>query len=170
MKAIAQAREKLLAVPVGANAVQLLAHQPAGWISLAIPGLRQEKRRRFRFPVAVLRWHRQTGTDTSFFGIESVAAICHAIESRTQEDGRPPTTAEVTSLRNAWNQVKALAAKMGIDPDQASAVLAQYLPKVVDKLTPQGAIDPNANHQADLAGLIPALLQSFGRGGTGAAT
>jgi len=68
------------------------------------------------------------------------------------------------------DQVKALAAKMGIDPNQASAVLAQYLPKVVDKLTPQGAIDPNANHQADLAGLIPALLQSFGRGGTGAAT
>jgi uncharacterized protein YidB (DUF937 family) len=68
------------------------------------------------------------------------------------------------------DQVKALAAKMGIDPAQASAVLAQYLPKVVDKLTPQGQIDPNANHPADLASLIPALLQSFGRSGTGAAT
>jgi uncharacterized protein YidB (DUF937 family) len=66
------------------------------------------------------------------------------------------------------DQVKAVAAKMGIDPNQASAVLAQYLPKVVDKLTPQGTIDPNANHQADLASLIPALLQSFGRGNTGA--
>jgi two-component system chemotaxis sensor kinase CheA len=50
--------------------------------------------------------------DTSFFGIESVAAICHAIESRAQEDGRPPTPAEVTSLRNAWNQVRALAAEL----------------------------------------------------------
>jgi uncharacterized protein YidB (DUF937 family) len=67
------------------------------------------------------------------------------------------------------DQVKALAAKLGINPAQASDMLAQYLPKVVDKLTPQGQIDPNANHQADLAGLIPALLQSFGRGGTGAA-
>ncbi len=66
-------------------------------------------------------------------------------------------------------QVKALAAKMGIDPAQASDLLAQYLPKVVDKLTPQGQIDPNANHQADLASLIPALLKSFGRGGGGAA-
>jgi uncharacterized protein YidB (DUF937 family) len=62
------------------------------------------------------------------------------------------------------DQVKALAAKMGIDPAQASDLLAQYLPKVVDKLTPQGKIDANANHQADLASLIPALLQSFGRG------
>ena len=67
------------------------------------------------------------------------------------------------------DQVKALAAKMGIDPTQASDMLAQYLPKVVDKLTPQGQIDPNANHQADLASLIPALLQSFGRTGGGTA-
>jgi uncharacterized protein YidB (DUF937 family) len=63
------------------------------------------------------------------------------------------------------DQVRALAGKMGIDPAQASTFLAQYLPKVVDKLTPQGQIDPNANHQQSLASLIPALLQSFGGGG-----
>jgi len=67
------------------------------------------------------------------------------------------------------DQVKALAAKIGVDPAQASQMLAQYLPKVVDKLTPQGQIDPNANHQANLTSLIPALLQSFGRGGGSAA-
>lgn len=58
-------------------------------------------------------------------------------------------------------QVKALAAKMGIDPAQASTLLAQYLPKVVDKLTPQGQIDPNANTQQSLANLLPSLMQSF---------
>src|ERR1043166_9710495 len=31
------------------------------------------------------------------------------------------------------DQVKALAAKMGIDPAQASSLLAEYLPKIVDK-------------------------------------
>jgi uncharacterized protein YidB (DUF937 family) len=62
------------------------------------------------------------------------------------------------------DQVRALAAKIGIDPNQASGVLAEYLPKVVDKLTPQGAIDPNANHEQGLANLIPALLQGFGGG------
>jgi uncharacterized protein YidB (DUF937 family) len=67
------------------------------------------------------------------------------------------------------DQVKALAAKIGVDPAQASQMLAQYLPKVVDKLTPQGQIDPNANHQANLTSLVPALLQSFGRGGGSAA-
>jgi uncharacterized protein YidB (DUF937 family) len=62
-------------------------------------------------------------------------------------------------------QVRALASKMGIDPNQASTLLAEYLPKVVDKLTPQGQIDPNANHQQDLANLVPSLLQSFFAGG-----
>jgi uncharacterized protein YidB (DUF937 family) len=59
-------------------------------------------------------------------------------------------------------QVKALAAKMGVDPTQASQLLAEYLPKVVDKLTPEGKVDPTADHQQGLANLIPALLQSVG--------
>src|SRR5215831_20851124 len=48
-------------------------------------------------------------------------------------------------------QVNALAAKMGIDPAQASNFLADYLPKIVDKLTPAGKIDPGADHQQGLA-------------------
>ena len=55
-------------------------------------------------------------------------------------------------------QVQALAAKLGIDPAMASGLLAQYLPKIVDKLTPAGQVDPNADHQQGLA----ALLQSLG--------
>jgi uncharacterized protein YidB (DUF937 family) len=59
------------------------------------------------------------------------------------------------------DQVKALAAKMGIDPAQASGFLAEYLPKIVDKLTPAGKIDPTADHQQGLAALLPSLLQSL---------
>lgn len=58
-------------------------------------------------------------------------------------------------------QVQALAAKMGIDPAQASGFLAEYLPKIVDKLTPAGKIDPSADHQQGLAALLPSLLQSL---------
>ena len=58
-------------------------------------------------------------------------------------------------------QVNALAAKMGIDPAQASSFLAEYLPKIVDKLTPAGKIDPTADHQQGLAALLPSLLQSL---------
>jgi uncharacterized protein YidB (DUF937 family) len=58
-------------------------------------------------------------------------------------------------------QVKALAAKMGIDPAQASSFLAEYMPKIVDKLTPAGKIDPAADHQQGLAAMLPSLLQSL---------
>ena len=60
------------------------------------------------------------------------------------------------------DQVNALAAKMGVDPNQASQFLAEYLPKIVDKLTPAGKVDPNANTQQGLAALLPSLLQSLG--------
>jgi uncharacterized protein YidB (DUF937 family) len=59
------------------------------------------------------------------------------------------------------DQVNALAAKMGIDPAQASSFLAEYLPKIVDKLTPAGKVDPAADHQQGLAALLPSLLQSL---------
>ena len=59
-------------------------------------------------------------------------------------------------------QVNALAARMGIDPAQASNFLAEYLPKIVDKLTPAGKIDPGADHQQGLAALLPSLLPSLG--------
>jgi uncharacterized protein YidB (DUF937 family) len=59
-------------------------------------------------------------------------------------------------------QVSAIASRMGVDPAVASNFLAEYLPKIVDKLTPQGKIDPNADHQQGLAALLPSLLQSLG--------
>lgn len=59
-------------------------------------------------------------------------------------------------------QINALASKLGIDPNQASHLIAEYLPKVVDQLTPAGKIEPGAGQQQSLADLIPSLLQSFG--------
>jgi uncharacterized protein YidB (DUF937 family) len=59
-------------------------------------------------------------------------------------------------------QVNAIATRMGVDPAVASNFLAEYLPKIVDKLTPAGKIDPGADHQQGLAALLPSLLQSLG--------
>jgi uncharacterized protein YidB (DUF937 family) len=60
------------------------------------------------------------------------------------------------------DQVKAVAARIGVDPALASSFLAEYLPKIVDKLTPAGKVDPAADHQQRLAALLPSLLQSLG--------
>jgi uncharacterized protein YidB (DUF937 family) len=51
---------------------------------------------------------------------------------------------------------------MGVDPALASQFLAEYLPKIVDKLTPKGKVDPTADHQQGLAALLPSLSQSLG--------
>ena len=62
------------------------------------------------------------------------------------------------------DQISAIAAKLGMDPAQASQLLAKFLPAAVDKMTPNGHVDPNADHSSNLAGMLPGLLQSFGGG------
>jgi uncharacterized protein YidB (DUF937 family) len=59
------------------------------------------------------------------------------------------------------DQIRAIATKMGVDPNLASQFLAEYLPKIIDKLTPTGKVDPTVDHQQGLAALLPSLLQSL---------
>lgn len=58
-------------------------------------------------------------------------------------------------------QISAMASRIGVDPAVAAGFIAQYLPKIIDKLTPTGKIDPGADHQQGLAALLPSLLQSL---------
>jgi uncharacterized protein YidB (DUF937 family) len=67
------------------------------------------------------------------------------------------------------DQVNSLASGLGVDPSQASGFLADYLPKIVDKLTPSGQVDPDSDHSEGLAALLPSLLSSFGGGDQGQA-
>ena len=75
-------------------------------------------------------------------------------------ENQPVSSNQIQNVLGS-EQVNALAAKMGVDPAQASHFLAEYLPKIVDKLTPTGKVDPNADHQQGLAALLPSLLQSL---------
>lgn len=78
-------------------------------------------------------------------------------------ENQPISGNEINKVLGA-EQVNALAAKLGVDPNQASHFLAEYLPKVVDQLTPAGKIEQGADHQQSLSDLIPSLLQSLGGG------
>jgi uncharacterized protein YidB (DUF937 family) len=71
------------------------------------------------------------------------------------------STGEIQNVLGS-EQVNAIASRMGVDPAVASNFLAEYLPKIVDKLTPAGKIDPTADHHQGLAALLPSLLQSLG--------
>ena len=54
-------------------------------------------------------------------------------------------------------QVNALAAKMGVSPDQAGSAMAQLLPGIVDKLTPNGEVPAHNNVMEMVGGLLQNL-------------
>lgn len=58
--------------------------------------------------------------------------------------------------------VQALAAKLGVSPDQASSTLSQLLPQVMNHITPNGAVP----EQSNLLQMGESLLSSFGKTGT----
>lgn len=68
-----------------------------------------------------------------------------------------PITAEQVHQVLGSDQVKALAAKAGINPDTAGSVIAQLLPTLVDKLTPNGSVPDHSNVLA----MASSMLQSF---------
>ncbi len=78
------------------------------------------------------------------------------------QGNQPISAGQIQSVLGS-GQIQELAAKLGIDPGQASTLLAEHLPKIVDKLTPTGQVDPTADHQSALLAMLPALLQSFGQ-------
>jgi uncharacterized protein YidB (DUF937 family) len=78
----------------------------------------------------------------------------------------PPISADQVQQVLGCEQIQALAAKLGIDPTRASEVLAEHLPGVVDKLTPQGKIEPGADTHAGLASMLPGLLAAITKPGS----
>lgn len=58
------------------------------------------------------------------------------------------------------DQIAGIASKLGLNAEQVSGLLSQYLPKIIDKLTPSGQIDGNVDFQQEIASLLPSLLDS----------
>jgi uncharacterized protein YidB (DUF937 family) len=73
-----------------------------------------------------------------------------------------PITADQIQHVLGSDQVKQLAAKAGISPDAAGASLAQLLPTLIDKLTPNGQMPQHSS----LMETGMSLLQSLGKTGT----
>lgn len=72
-----------------------------------------------------------------------------------------PVSADQVHQALGADQISAVAAKLDIDTSKASALLAEFLPKIIDKLTPSGQVDASADHHQGLAALLPALMDSL---------
>jgi uncharacterized protein YidB (DUF937 family) len=55
-----------------------------------------------------------------------------------------PVSADQISKVLGSGPLAELAGKFGIDPQQVSGMLAQYLPEIVNQMTPQGRLPDNA--------------------------
>lgn len=52
----------------------------------------------------------------------------------------PISAEQIQSVLGSSEMMQQLCAKAGITPEEASSHLAQYLPAIIDKLTPQGKV------------------------------
>lgn len=71
-----------------------------------------------------------------------------------------PISAEQIQKVLGNEQVAAIASKLGVDPQQASTQLAQMLPGLVDKLTPDGQVAQGGDLLAQGANLLKGLMKS----------
>ena len=76
-----------------------------------------------------------------------------------------PISAEQIQSVLSNEHVKAFAEKAGISPEVASAKIAEFLPMMVDKLTPNGQVP----EQSSLLQSGLDMLKSFGKSGVDAA-
>lgn len=70
-----------------------------------------------------------------------------------------PISADQIHQALGSDQVKALAAKAGISPDIAGSAIAQLLPTLVDKLTPNGQVPDHGN----VMDMVGGLLRNLGK-------
>jgi len=60
------------------------------------------------------------------------------------------------------SQVQAVAQRLGVSPEQAGATLSQFLPTIIDRLSPNGQLPEHSN----LLQMGESLLSSFAKTGT----
>jgi len=89
----------------------------------------------------------------------SRAGLGETVQSWIGSGANLPISAEQLQSVLGSEAVAGMAAKLGVDPAQASSTLAQLLPGLVDRLTPQGqAPDGGLGSGTDLASLLGGLL------------
>ena len=69
----------------------------------------------------------------------------------------PPISGDQVHQVFGGDQLKAIAASAGISPDGAGSAIAQLLPGLVDKLTPNGSLPDHSN----LIEMASSMLKNF---------
>ncbi len=84
------------------------------------------------------------------------------VSSWTGTGANQPISAEQIQQVLGSEKVQAFAQKLGVSPQAASSTLAQLLPTVIDKLSPNGAVTDHSN----LLQMGESILSSLGKTGS----
>ena len=84
------------------------------------------------------------------------------VNSWTGTGENQPVSAQQIQQVLGSEKVQAFAQKLGVSPEAAGSTLAQLLPSVIDKLTPNGSVP----EQSNLLQMGESLLASLGKTGT----
>lgn len=90
---------------------------------------------------AILSWIMEQGGIQALLGKFQQGGLGTIVESWISIGGNQSVSAVQITKALGLPAVTALASKLGIEPQAASNVLAEYLPKMVDTLSPNGAVD-----------------------------
>jgi len=100
----------------------------------------------------------QTGGIEGFIQSFDKAGLGEIVRSwLSSGENLPISAAQIESVIGS-EQIQNLASQLGIDPDQASAKLAEYLPQVIDKLSPDGHLPSGENLVAQSLELLKGKL------------
>lgn len=86
-----------------------------------------------------------------------------AAQSWVSTGQNQPVSGDQLAAALGADRIGALAQQVGMPAGDLSSQLAQYLPQVVDQLTPNGQL-PSADGNADLGGLLNSVLGGLMKG------
>ena len=85
--------------------------------------------------------------------------LAGALQSWISTGGNEAVSGQQVESALGGDLLNQVAAKVGINGSDASDLLAQYLPKIIDQMTPNG--DAGEAHGVDLASIGGALLKNM---------
>ncbi|MVT03141.1 hypothetical protein CD006_10840 [Enterobacter sp. 10-1] len=87
---------------------------------------------------AIMAWVQQQGGVQGILEKFRSGGLGEIVESWIGQQGNIPVSSDQVTSVFGSPALQDLAAKLGIDPQTASSLISEYLPKIVDGLSPEG--------------------------------
>ncbi|HEX4502245.1 MAG TPA: YidB family protein [Scandinavium sp.] len=109
---------------------------------------------------AILAWINEQGGVSGLIAKFQQGGLGAIVESWISTGSNQPVSGDQITDALGSPAVADLAAKLGIDPQTASNLIAEHLPKVVDTLSPDGQVNDNQDLLSEGLNLLKGKLSS----------